>query len=188
MKTRNTPLSTGACVLLMLFGLLLIRPALSEEAPGTGEKPGSARLGYTRVLKGSSPEYIGLTVNEDGTGTYDGRELAGGGRAGGLDLLANFLDPRPRVSYLQASLKKVLRREDLGTGEAENAMEEMTSGRATPARCWRCIRRGGGEEVSAGRSWAGGRTPISSACCRPSTTPPDTPASTWGRGAPSTAG
>jgi hypothetical protein len=77
MKTRNSPLSAGPCVLLMLFGLLLIRPALSEEGPGAGEKPGSARLGYTRVLKGSSPEYIALIVNEDGTGTYDGRELAG---------------------------------------------------------------------------------------------------------------
>lgn len=75
METRNPTLNKSACALLMLCGLLLNRPALSQQASGTGDQ-GPARLGYTRVLKGSSPEYIALTVNEDGTGTYDGRQLA----------------------------------------------------------------------------------------------------------------
>jgi len=35
-----------------------------------------ARLSFTKVLKGSSPEYMSLTVDVDGAGTYDGRSLA----------------------------------------------------------------------------------------------------------------
>jgi len=56
------------------------------------------------------------------------------GTENGLDLLSNFLDPRPRPSFIQAAIKKVLRREDLETAEAEGAMEEIASGKATPAQ------------------------------------------------------
>ena len=56
------------------------------------------------------------------------------GTESGLDLLANFLDPRPRFSHVQAALKKVLKGEDLENGEAENTMDEITSGKATPAQ------------------------------------------------------
>jgi anthranilate synthase/phosphoribosyltransferase len=52
----------------------------------------------------------------------------------GLDLLANFLSPRSRPSQIQAALKKVIRREDLRIDEAENVMEEIASGKATPAQ------------------------------------------------------
>jgi anthranilate synthase/phosphoribosyltransferase len=52
----------------------------------------------------------------------------------GPELLANFLSPRPRPSHIQAALKKVLRSEDLKTDEAEMVMEEIASGKATPAQ------------------------------------------------------
>ncbi len=66
----------GACVVLSACGLLLSRTALAAQAASPGDKSPAARLNYTRVLKGSSPEYIAVTVNQDGTGTYDGRQLA----------------------------------------------------------------------------------------------------------------
>ena len=44
--------------------------------PLGGEDSGPARLSYTRVLKGSSPEYIAITVDSNGSGTYEGRELS----------------------------------------------------------------------------------------------------------------
>ena len=52
----------------------------------------------------------------------------------GMDLLSNFLSPKPRPSYIQAALKKALQREDLKIDEAENVMEEIASGKATPAQ------------------------------------------------------
>jgi anthranilate synthase/phosphoribosyltransferase len=52
----------------------------------------------------------------------------------GLDLLANFLNPRPQPSRMQAAIRKILRREDLEMGEAETVMEEIASGKATPAQ------------------------------------------------------
>lgn len=60
---------------LLLPALLLF--SLFPGAPGTAaeEDAGSARLSYTRVLKGSAPEYLAITVNSDGTGTYEGRRL-----------------------------------------------------------------------------------------------------------------
>jgi len=56
------------------------------------------------------------------------------GTESGLDVLSNFLDPRPRPSFIQAAIKKVLRREDLKTDEAEGALEEIASGKATPGQ------------------------------------------------------
>jgi anthranilate phosphoribosyltransferase len=52
----------------------------------------------------------------------------------GLDILSNFLDPRPRPSSVQAALRKVIARRNLETEEAEIAMEEIASGKATPAQ------------------------------------------------------
>jgi hypothetical protein len=37
---------------------------------------GLPRLTYIKVLKGSVPEYMSITVDEQGSGTYDGRKLA----------------------------------------------------------------------------------------------------------------
>lgn len=56
------------------------------------------------------------------------------GTENGLDLLANFLNPRPQPSRMQAAIRKALRREDLEMGEAETVMEEIASGKATPAQ------------------------------------------------------
>jgi hypothetical protein len=36
----------------------------------------SARLAYTKVLKGSQPEYLSVSVNSQGEATYEGRQLA----------------------------------------------------------------------------------------------------------------
>lgn len=60
----------------MLAGLLLSATVRSQQAPVTNQKADSPALGYKRVFKGSSPEYVSITVNEDGTGTYDGREIS----------------------------------------------------------------------------------------------------------------
>ncbi len=36
---------------------------------------GRAKLAYTKVLQGSSPEYLSISVDRAGSGTYDGRKL-----------------------------------------------------------------------------------------------------------------
>jgi len=56
------------------------------------------------------------------------------GTDGGIEILANFLNPRPRPSLMQAAIRKVSAREDLEMGEAESLMEEIASGKATPAQ------------------------------------------------------
>lgn len=66
----------GVCAGLLLGGLMLCRAARAAQAASPGDKSGPARLSYTRVLKGSSPEYTAVTLDEDGAGTYDGRQLA----------------------------------------------------------------------------------------------------------------
>lgn len=58
----------------LLFLLLAGTAAAPLRAAQT--EAGLARITYTRVLKGSNPEYIGVTVSSDGTGTYDGRQLS----------------------------------------------------------------------------------------------------------------
>jgi hypothetical protein len=58
--------STFCILALMLFCL----PAVSAEQQDT-----AATLTYTKVLKGSVPEYISITVDRNGVGTYDGRQL-----------------------------------------------------------------------------------------------------------------
>ena len=54
---------------LAAAGLLAV-PSLSAQQAGS-----PATLTYIKVMKGSIPEYIALTVNTDGDGTYDGRQL-----------------------------------------------------------------------------------------------------------------
>ena len=56
--------------LLVLGVLILTSVTLAEE----GGAP--ARLTFTKVLKGSVPEYINITVDSSGEGTYEGRKLA----------------------------------------------------------------------------------------------------------------
>jgi hypothetical protein len=76
METRYPALTKGVRVLLVLAGLHLASPALAAQSLEAADKTGTARLAYTRVLKGSSPEYISVTVNANGSGTFDGRQLA----------------------------------------------------------------------------------------------------------------
>ncbi len=52
----------------------------------------------------------------------------------GLELLANFLSPKPRPSLIQSAIRKVYGGADLSEGEAEEVMAEITSGKATAAQ------------------------------------------------------
>lgn len=54
---------------LLMAGLPAI-PTLSAQ-----QAPTPATLTYIKVMKGSVPEYTALTVNANGDGTYDGRQL-----------------------------------------------------------------------------------------------------------------
>jgi hypothetical protein len=63
-----------------LFPLLLasLAPFLLTRAAkcqGTTDE-NKARLNYTRVLQGSTPEYLSLGVDSDGNGVFEGRKLA----------------------------------------------------------------------------------------------------------------
>jgi hypothetical protein len=57
------------CVSLFALGLLLAPALWAQEARS------AATLTYTKVMKGSIPEYASLTVDSNGDGTYDGRQL-----------------------------------------------------------------------------------------------------------------
>jgi hypothetical protein len=57
------------CVGLFALGLFPALTLWAQEARST------ATLTYTKVMKGSIPEYTSLTVDSNGDGTYDGRQL-----------------------------------------------------------------------------------------------------------------
>lgn len=59
--------------------------AAQKAAPASGE----AEISYSRVLKGSLPEVIAMTVDSTGAGTYDGRKISD--------------PPSPRMMQLTAS-------------------------------------------------------------------------------------
>jgi hypothetical protein len=61
---------------LPLAALLVLSLGGNRAARASGQESAGGRLSYTRVLKGSTPEYIGVTVNADGTGTFDARKLS----------------------------------------------------------------------------------------------------------------
>jgi hypothetical protein len=48
---------------------------LASPASPAQNAPSVARLTYTRTLPGSTPEYLAVSVNSDGVGTYEGRRL-----------------------------------------------------------------------------------------------------------------
>jgi hypothetical protein len=54
---------------LLALGMLSIPSLFAQQTAGP------ATLTYTKVMKGSVPEYTSLTVNTNGDGTYDGRQL-----------------------------------------------------------------------------------------------------------------
>src|SRR6266571_6098037 len=59
-----------ASSLLATTGLPIFNPTSSAQG-----KDGLAKLTYTKTLKGSVPEYLQITVDSNGSGTYDGRKL-----------------------------------------------------------------------------------------------------------------
>lgn len=50
---------------------VLTLPCIAAQKPGN-----LPTLTYTKVLKGSVPEYTSIIVNSDGNGSYDGRQLS----------------------------------------------------------------------------------------------------------------
>jgi hypothetical protein len=60
-------------------GLASGRAGVQNAAPQSVQDPSNvrstARIIYTRTLAGSVPEYLAVTVNSDGSGTYEGRSL-----------------------------------------------------------------------------------------------------------------
>lgn len=66
----NYPVTVSLFV-LVACGLTPTAGTANREARAAGD----AKLSYTRVLKGSVPEYLSVVVNSSGTGTYDGRKL-----------------------------------------------------------------------------------------------------------------
>lgn len=50
-------------------------PAASRSAVGSPPQASSPKLTYTRILKGSIPEYLSLSVDTTGAGAYQGRKL-----------------------------------------------------------------------------------------------------------------
>jgi hypothetical protein len=73
---KRTPFrSTAEPLIAAAFLLLAAGPAQAAEQALPAASQGSPIISYTRVLKGSVPEYLSITVHADGTGTYEGREL-----------------------------------------------------------------------------------------------------------------
>lgn len=61
---------------LVWFGLAMVA-GLALPASGRAEDASMrARLTYTKVLEGSTPEYLMITVDSEGEGSYEGRRLA----------------------------------------------------------------------------------------------------------------
>lgn len=58
----------AVCLFLPGFFCTAALPAQQPAAP--------ASLTYTKVMKGSVPEYTSITVDSNGVGTYDGRQLS----------------------------------------------------------------------------------------------------------------
>ena len=63
---------TATVSLAGLFFLLIPAPLFAAALGARAD----TSLSYTKVLKGSIPEYEQITVNADGSGRYDGRKLA----------------------------------------------------------------------------------------------------------------
>jgi hypothetical protein len=81
-------------VVLLLGTALAILGAFPLPALRAQEAEGLATLTYTKVMKGSVPEYQALTVDTNGDGTYDGRQLNE--------------SPKPRPLKLTAETTQVL--------------------------------------------------------------------------------
>jgi hypothetical protein len=61
---------------LLRFSLLIAVAAMMTSAALSAPAPSSAKLTFRRVFKGSSPEFIEITVREDSdTAAYEIRQL-----------------------------------------------------------------------------------------------------------------
>jgi len=59
---------------ISVFGLISL--AGGYAGPGFPQSPNlPAKLTYSRTFKGSTPEYLAITVDAGGSGTYEGRKL-----------------------------------------------------------------------------------------------------------------
>lgn len=56
-------------------GRVAVQTAAQPSSPDPSNPTSTARVIYTRTLAGSIPEYLAVTVNSDGSGTYEGRQL-----------------------------------------------------------------------------------------------------------------
>lgn len=77
MNRRRAPTSPRLlCCLLFIF-VFVVAGLLSFTRSSQAEEANTpTRLTYFKVLKGSVPEYMAITVDSNGRGTYDGRKLA----------------------------------------------------------------------------------------------------------------
>jgi hypothetical protein len=71
LRTRLLGLMAAALV----AGLPFSARAAAQESASRGTS-GQAEISYSRVLKGSLPEVIVMTVDSTGAGTYDGRKIS----------------------------------------------------------------------------------------------------------------
>lgn len=72
--SSNLPGGLWRCILRLSLCLLAL--GILSNSSLSGQEAGSpATLTYTKVMKGSIPEYLSLTVDSNGHGTYDGRQL-----------------------------------------------------------------------------------------------------------------
>jgi len=64
-------------VLFLVCSAWAAFPALQSHGAGPAQgAEGPARLTFTKVLEGSTPEFEEITVDVNGAGTYDGRKLS----------------------------------------------------------------------------------------------------------------
>ena len=79
-STRTLNLPGRTVSFLAAVALALASAAHGAAQSGGASAPAaptaSPRVTYTRTLAGSVPEYLALTVNSDGSGSYEGRKLS----------------------------------------------------------------------------------------------------------------
>jgi hypothetical protein len=85
MKPHGLPLVAVLSALATLAGTRVnaqqlpqpaMQPGISKSAvSGSSALPSSAAITYQKIFKGSTPEYIEITIHSDGSGSYDIRQL-----------------------------------------------------------------------------------------------------------------
>ncbi|HEV2493158.1 MAG TPA: hypothetical protein VG204_08825 [Terriglobia bacterium] len=77
LRRTRLALLVPALTAFVIAGTLVLAAASRPPVDSRGGAPGTPypKLTYTRVLKGSIPEYLTISVDAMGTGTYEGRKL-----------------------------------------------------------------------------------------------------------------